>query len=97
MLTNSNLPTVKLLQCFMAVARELNFRKAAESINMTQPPLTRQIRCLEDLLGYELFIRNTHSVRLTKSGNDLLVEANKISCLINGLKTLNPSYAVAAQ
>lgn len=89
MLTNSNLPTVKQLQCFLAVARELNFRKAAESINMTQPPLTRQIRCLEDLLGYELFIRNTHSVRLTKSGNDLLVEANKILCLINGLKTLN--------
>nr|WP_045422178.1 LysR family transcriptional regulator [Vibrio jasicida] len=88
-LTNSNLPTVKQLQCFLAVAQELNFRKAAECINMTQPPLTRQIRCLEDLLGYELFTRNTHGVHLTKSGNDLLIEAEKILCLISGLKARN--------
>lgn len=88
-LTNSSLPTVKQLQCFLAVAQELNFRKAAERINMTQPPLTRQIRCLEDLLGYELFTRNTHGVHLTKSGNDLLIEAEKILCLISGLKALN--------
>lgn len=88
-LTNSNLPTLKQLQCFLAVAQELNFRKAAECINMTQPPLTRQIRCLEDLLGYELFTRNTHGVHLTKSGNDLLIEAEKILCLISGLKARN--------
>ncbi|PSU32372.1 LysR family transcriptional regulator [Photobacterium lutimaris] len=88
-LTNSNLPTVKQLQCFLAVAQELNFRKAAERINITQPPLTRQIRCLEDLLGYELFTRNTHVVHLTKPGNDLLIEAEKILCLLNGLKSIN--------
>ncbi len=90
-LTNSNLPTVKQLQCFLAVAQELNFRKAAERMNMTQPPLTRQIRCLEELLGYELFTRNTHKVHLTHSGNELLVEAEKILLLINGLSSLSSS------
>ncbi|OUY07520.1 LysR family transcriptional regulator [Acinetobacter populi] len=67
-----NLPTIKQLQCFLVVSEELNFRKAAERLNMTQPPLTRQIKGLEDLLGQELFIRNTHEVYLTNAGHILV-------------------------
>ena len=59
-LISNNLPSIKQLQCFLAVAHELNFRKAAERLRMTQPPLTRQIKCLEAVLKRQLFIRNTH-------------------------------------
>lgn len=70
----TKLPTTKQLQCFTAVCHELNFRKAAEKLNMTQPPLTRQIQALEDLIGQDLFLRNTHEVLLTKAGQELLEE-----------------------
>jgi DNA-binding transcriptional LysR family regulator len=77
-IVNKNLPTIKQLQCFLAVAQELNFRKAAERMNMTQPPLTRQIKCLEDLMGQDLFIRNTHEVHLTSIGRTLVKKAEYI-------------------
>nr|WP_244987218.1 LysR family transcriptional regulator [Winslowiella toletana] len=70
------------MQCFLLVAEELNFRKAAERLSMTQPPLTRQIKSLEALLGCELFIRNTHEVRLTGAGIKLVAKASQ---LINDL------------
>lgn len=58
-------------QCFV-VCQEMNFRKAAEQLNMTQPPLTRQIQALEDLIGQSLFLRDTHEVLLTNVGKELL-------------------------
>ena len=63
------------LRAFIAVAEELNFNRAAERLNMTQPPLTRLIRRLEHSLGVELFERTTRKVALTKAGNRLLDEA----------------------
>jgi DNA-binding transcriptional LysR family regulator len=62
------LPTIKQLKCFIAVADELNFRRAAERLRMSQPPLTRQIQCLEAVIGHELFTRDTHQVHLTAVG-----------------------------
>lgn len=56
------------LRCFTTVATELNFRRAAERLNMTQPPLSRQIQLLEHSLGVELFTRSTRSVALTAAG-----------------------------
>ncbi len=79
---NTKLPGIKQLQCFLVVAQELNFRRAAERLRMTQPPLTRQIKALEETLGCSLFIRNTHEVRLTESGRKLVVKA---TYLINEL------------
>ncbi len=85
-LLSNNIPTIKQLQCFLAVANELNFRKAAERLRMTQPPLTRQIKCLEEVLGQELFNRNTHDVSLTEAGKVLTMKAQQIVKDVNDLK-----------
>ncbi|WP_136254010.1 LysR family transcriptional regulator [Onishia niordana] len=77
------LPTVKQLQCFVAVAQELNFRRAAQRLNMSQPPLSRQVHALETLLRTRLIDRDTHRVALTGAGQAFLVEAE---CLLNQLE-----------
>lgn len=63
------------LRCFVAVAEELNFRRAAERLNMTQPPLSRRIRLLEDRVGVTLFERTNRRVRLTSAGEDFFANA----------------------
>ena len=63
---------------FLAVAEHLNFSKAAQQLHIAQPPLSRQIRQLEDDLGVSLFVRNKRSVQLTKAGRVFLDEARKL-------------------
>lgn len=63
------------LRCFVAVAEELNFSRAADRLNMTQPPLSRQIRLLEEGLGLTLLERSTRTVRLTMAGESFLASA----------------------
>src|ERR1700689_1552170 len=63
------------LQCFVELARELNFSRAARRLNITQPPLTRQIQHLEDELGLALFFRDRRTVSLTDAGRALLDDA----------------------
>lgn len=88
--SRDKLPTMKQLQCFLAVAHELNFRRAADRMGMTQPPLTRQIQCLEDVVGCHLFTRNTHQVHLTEAGVLLQGQAkqliDQLSQMIKSLK-----------
>jgi DNA-binding transcriptional LysR family regulator len=69
---------LKQLRCFVAVATELNFRRAAVRLNMTQPPLTRQIQLLEHDLGVQLLERTNHSVGLTTAGQVFLVDATRL-------------------
>jgi DNA-binding transcriptional LysR family regulator len=66
------------LRCFTTVASELNFRRAAERLNMTQPPLSRQIQLLEHHLGVALFTRSTRSVALTAAGRAFFIEAQSL-------------------
>ena len=63
---------------FIAVAEYLNFRKAAEQLHIAQPPLSRQIRQLEEDLGVALFVRDKRRVELTKAGHAFLEEARKL-------------------
>lgn len=60
------------LRCFLAVAEERHFSRAAARLNMTPPPLSRQIKHLEAELGGDLFVRNYHEVDLTPFGAALL-------------------------
>jgi DNA-binding transcriptional LysR family regulator len=66
------------LRCFVAVASELHFGRAAALLHMTQPPLTRQIQLLEHELGVQLLERAGGAVRLTPAGASFLREAEDI-------------------
>ncbi len=69
---------IRVLQYFLAVAREQSITKAAESLHMTQPPLSRQLKDLEDELGKKLFIRGSKKVTLTDDGILLKQRAEEI-------------------
>jgi DNA-binding transcriptional LysR family regulator len=66
------------LRCFVALAEELHFGRAAARLNMTQPPLTRQLQQLEHIIGTELMERSSRVVRLTTAGKAFLVDARAI-------------------
>jgi DNA-binding transcriptional LysR family regulator len=63
------------LRYFVTVAEELNFRRAAQRLYMEQPPLSRQIRQLEEEIDVELFHRTKRGVTLTEAGQAFLEQA----------------------
>ncbi len=66
------------LQYFITVAEELNFTRAAERLDMSQPPLSSQIRQLEEDLGAELFVRGKRHLTLTEAGRLFLRRSREI-------------------
>jgi DNA-binding transcriptional LysR family regulator len=66
------------LECFLALAEELHFHRAAVRCHMTQPALSQQLRALEDQLQVQLVYRSKRHVSLTRAGEVFLDEVRKI-------------------
>ncbi|MDC6176156.1 LysR family transcriptional regulator, partial [Ralstonia solanacearum] len=66
------------LRCFLAVAEELHFARAAEKLHIEQSPLSRAIKELEEELGMILFARTTRSTRLTRAGELFLEHVHRV-------------------
>lgn len=69
---------IRVLRYFLTVAREESFSRAAQSLYLSQPTLSRQIRDMENELGVTLFLRTNRSVILTKEGMRLRKRAQEI-------------------
>ena len=82
------------LRCFIAVAEELHFARAAERLHIEQSPLSRAIKELEEDLGVRLFDRTTRSTRLTRAGQVFLEHVPRVFSALE--QASNSIRAVAA-
>jgi DNA-binding transcriptional LysR family regulator len=76
--------TLEQVRSFVAVAEELHFGRAAERLQMTQPPLSRQIQKLEKAVGARLLERDNRRVELTGAGAAFLDEAYRLLNMVEG-------------
>ncbi|MEU7401030.1 LysR substrate-binding domain-containing protein [Streptomyces sp. NPDC044948] len=78
---------VRHLECFVAVAEESHFGRAAARLGMAQPPLSQRIRRLEQELGVRLFERTSRQVTITEAGTLLLTEARELLARAESLRS----------
>jgi DNA-binding transcriptional LysR family regulator len=76
------------LRYFVAVAEEKNFTRAAERLHIAQPPLSRQIQQLEEMLGVTLIEKGTRPVKLTEAGHFFLAHAKPLLDQVGELKAM---------
>ena len=69
---------IRQLECFVAVAEELHFRRAGERLGLSQSALSERVSALEHELGARLFFRTTRQVSLTQAGSEFVQDAKKI-------------------
>lgn len=93
MINTGNQLELRHLRYFLAVAKELNFRRASEQLYITQPGLSRQIKQMEESLGVQLFNRNNKKVTITPAGAFLVKEAefvfNHLETTFSQLQLIN--------
>ncbi|HTR54195.1 MAG TPA: LysR substrate-binding domain-containing protein [Kofleriaceae bacterium] len=68
-------PTIRQLECLVAVADQLSFRKAAGALGVSQPALSAQVQAAEQLLGVQVFERDRRAVLVTPAGEDVVARA----------------------
>lgn len=88
--------TFDQLNSFVVLADELHFGRAAERLNMTQPPLSRQIQKLEAELDFALFDRTKRAVSLTAAGRAFHAEAQKILSIADASRSMAKRIAEGA-
>lgn len=81
------------LRCFLTVAEELHFGRAAERLHMTPSPVSRSVKDLERELGAELFVRGYHTIQLTPAGREL---ALRVPPLLAGFDRLRSDVQLVA-
>ena len=69
---------IRQLECFVAVAEELHFRRAGERLGLSQSALSERVSALEHELGARLFFRTTRQVSLTQAGSEFIQDAKRI-------------------
>ena len=86
-------PTVHQLRLLLVIAEELHFGRAAARLFMSQPALSRQLRALEQRLGFELFERTSRTVDITAGGLALLPEARAVVGAMDRLRHVADDHA----
>jgi DNA-binding transcriptional LysR family regulator len=87
---------VHQLRCFVAVAEESHFGRAADRLHLTPSPVSRAVRDLERELGAALFVRRYHQVELTALGRELFPQARELLAGLDELKRRGRAAAHAA-
>ena len=85
------------LRCFVALAEELHFTRAAERLHIEQPPLSRAIKELEDELGVVLFDRNRRGTLLTSAGVAFLQDVRRLFTVLEQARENVKAVAAGSQ
>jgi LysR family hydrogen peroxide-inducible transcriptional activator len=80
-----NRPTIRHLECAVAVADTLNFHRAAKAVAVSQPALSAQVAQFEELLGVQVFERTRRKVLLTDPGQEVIIRARDILASLDAL------------